>query len=53
MFRQPSVPLIFYVKSEAREEALCSALGGGDFYLGMHPILITVLKEHDSTPESL
>lgn len=29
MFRQPSVPFILYVKSEASKEALCSALGGG------------------------
>lgn len=34
MFRQPSVPLILYVKSEASEEALCSALGGGGLLLG-------------------
>lgn len=34
MFRQPSVPLILYVKSEANEEALCSAFGGGGLLLG-------------------
>lgn len=34
MFRQPSVPLILYVKSEASEEALCSALGGGGLLPG-------------------
>lgn len=34
MFRQPSVPLILYIKSEASEEALCSALGGGGLLPG-------------------
>lgn len=34
MFRQPSVSLILYIKSEASEEALCSALGGGGLLPG-------------------